>query len=154
MSLLERLAYPALEPGRRFVSPRRTLTETDHQLYMMLVGDWSPIHADAELARSKGASARMMHGGFGVSLTLGLQTAALEFADPMIAALGLDSWRFKAPLHIGDTVYVEVEILERRITSSGDRYTVRRALRLMKGEGVLCQEGEATALLSLPQPSA
>jgi acyl dehydratase len=150
MSVAERLSFAALEPGRRFVSPRRTLTETDHQFYMMLVGDWSPIHADAELARGKGA--RMMHGGFGVALALGLQTAALEFADPLLAALGLDNWRFKAPLGIGDTVFVEVEILEKRITSSGDKYTVRRALRLRKSDDTLCQEGEATALLSLPKP--
>jgi acyl dehydratase len=147
----ERLSFAALQPGRRFVSPRRTLTETDHQLYMMLVGDWSPIHADAEAAGGKGT--RMMHGGFGVALTLGLQTAALEFADPLIAALGLDNWRFKAPLGIGDTVFVEVEILEKRITSNADRYVLRRALRLMKSDGTLCQEGEATALLSLPKQS-
>lgn len=144
----ERLAFAELQPGRRFVSPRRTLTETDHQFYMMLVGDWSPLHADAEAARGKGA--RMMHGGFGVALTLGLQTAALEFADPVIAALGLDNWRFKAPLCVGDTVYVEIEVLEKRVTSSGDRYTVRRALRLKKSDDTLCQEGEATALLALP----
>jgi acyl dehydratase len=145
---MERLSFDALTPGRRFVSSRRTLTETDHQLFMMLVADWSPIHADASIDRGKG---RIMHGSFGLALALGLQTAALEFADTMIAALGVDAWRYKAPLQVGDTVYVEVEILDRRVTSSGDKYVVRRALRLLKTDGTLCQEGEAAALLSLPK---
>ena len=145
----ERLSFDALTPGRRFVSHRRTLTETDHQLFMMLVADWSPLHADAGSAGERG---RMMHGSLGVALALGMQTTALEFADPMIAALGLDSWRFKAPLHVGDTVYVEVEIIDRRITSGGDKYVLRRALRLLRSDGTVCQDGETAALLSLPKP--
>jgi acyl dehydratase len=90
----------------------------------------------------------------GIALTLGLQTSALEFADPLLGALGLTDWTFKAPLFIGDTVLVEVEILEKRITSSGDKYILRRQLRLLKADTTLCQEGIVAALMELPAGAA
>jgi len=147
---LTRLSFTELAPGQRFTSHRRTLTETDHQLFMMLTGDWSPIHADADYARAHKLGQRIMHGGLGIALTLGLQTFALEFADTLLGALGLTDWTFKAPLFIGDTIFVEVEILEKRPASSGDKYVLRRKLRLLKSDNTLCQEGIVAALLALP----
>jgi acyl dehydratase len=144
------LSFNELEPGLRFTSHRRTLTETDHQLFMMLTGDWSPIHADAEHARAHKLGQRILHGGLGIALTLGLQTAALEFADPLLGALGLAEWTFRAPLFIGDTVFVEVEILDKRVTSDGRKYVLRRKLRLLKSDNTLSQEGIASALMALP----
>jgi acyl dehydratase len=144
------LSFNALEPGQRFTSHRRTLTETDHQLFMMLTGDWSPIHADADHARAHKLGQRILHGGLGIALTLGLQTSALEFADPLLGALGLAEWTFRAPLFIGDTVFVEVEILDKRITSDGRKYVLRRKLRLLKSDNTLSQEGIASALMALP----
>lgn len=147
---MTRLSFTELAPGQRFTSHRRTLTETDHQLFMMLTGDWSPIHADADYARAHKLGQRIMHGGLGIALTLGLQTSALEFADTLLGALGLTDWTFKAPLFIGDTIFVEVEILEKRPASSGDKYVLRRKLRLLKSDNTLCQEGIVAALLALP----
>lgn len=144
------LSFNELEPGQRFTSHRRTLTETDHQLFMMLTGDWSPIHADADYARAHKLGQRILHGGLGIALTLGLQTSALEFADPLLGALGLAEWTFKVPLFIGDTVFVEVEILDKRITSDGRKYVLRRKLRLLKSDNTLSQEGIASALMALP----
>jgi acyl dehydratase len=144
------LCFTELESGQRFTSHRRTLTETDHQLFMMLIGDWSPIHADADYARAQKLGQRILHGGLGIALTLGLQTSALEFADPFLGALGISEWAFKAPLFIGDTVFVEVEILDKRITSGGGTYILRRQLRLRKIDDTLCQEGIASALMALP----
>jgi acyl dehydratase len=151
---LTRLSFNELVVGQRFASHRRTLTETDHQLFMMLVGDWSAIHADAEFARATKAGQRLIHGGLGIALTLGLQTTALEFADPFLGALGLTDWSFKAPLFIGDTILVDVEILDKRVTRSGDKYVVQRKLRLLKADGTLCHEGVASALLALPKGAA
>jgi len=147
---LARLSFTELAPGQRFASHRRTLTETDHQLFMMLIGDWGPIHADAEYARAHKLGQRVLHGGLGIALTLGLQTSALEFADPLLGALGIADWTFKAPLFIGDTVFVEVEILEKRIASSRDKYVLQRKLRLLKADNTLGHEGIASALLALP----
>ena len=143
------IGFTELHAGRRFVSPARTLTETDHQAFMMLVGDWHPIHADAEFARAAPFGQRVMHGGFGVALMLGMMANVLEHADPVIGALGMDEWKFRAPLFIGDTVHLEMEILATRLTSDGGRGIVERGLQLLKHDGTLVQSGKSAVLLRL-----
>ena len=145
------LSFAQLAPGQRFRSTGRTLTEADHTLFMMLCGDWHPIHADEEYARTTPAGGRLMHGTFGIALAMGLQTGALEFADPMVGALGFREWSFRAPLRVGDTVHAEVEILACRITSDGARYIVDRRLTLVRHDGAVIQDGIASAMLRLPE---
>jgi len=146
---LAALRFADLEPGRRFRSTGRTLTEADHTLFMMLCGDWHPIHADEEHARTTPAGTRVMHGSFGIAITMGLQAAAVEFADPVLGALGLKEWTFREPLRIGDTVHATVEILSRRITRDGSRYVVERRLGLVRSDGTIIQNGIAAVLLCM-----
>jgi len=152
--LAQLLGFADIVPGQHFRSPGRTLTEADHTLFMMLCGDWHPIHADAEYARTTPAGARMMHGTFGIALAMGLQTAAVEFADPILGALGLKEWTFRKPLLIGDTVHAEVELLSCRTTRDGSRYVVERRLGLIRHDGERIQDGIAPVLLRMPGGSA
>jgi len=141
------VSYASLEPGQTFRSHGRTLTETDHGLFMMLVGDWHPIHADEVYARSTPAGRRLMHGSLGVALAMGMQASMMDFTDPIVGALGLDGWVFAAPLFIGDTVVTEVEIVGKRLTSKGDRGIVQRTLRLINQDGTVVQHGRADVML-------
>lgn len=144
------LGFADIAPGLRFRSHGRTLTESDHQLFMMLCADWHPIHADAEFAATTKAGQRIMHGTFGIALAMGMQAAAVEFADQILGALGLSAWSFHKPLFIGDTVHVEVEFLSRRVTSDRGRYIVERRLSLKRDEDIV-QDGIASAMLKLPE---
>ncbi len=144
------LGYADIQPGLHVRSSGRTLTESDHMLFMMLCGDWHPIHADEQYARATPAGKRLMHGTLGIALAMGMQAAAVEFADPMVGALGITDWKFRKPLLIGDTVHVEIEFLSRRVTRDGARYAVERRLSLMSGAEVI-QDGLATVLLKLPE---
>jgi acyl dehydratase len=136
-----------LEAGQVFKSPGRTLTEGDHALFMMLCGDWHPIHADEEFAKTSTFGRRVMHGSFGITLALGLQTRALEYSDKIIGAMGLKDWRFCKPLFIGDTVHVEIEIMGKRETSKKGRVIAERALRLIKHDASVIQEGRSDIML-------
>ena len=141
------VSYASLEAGQTFRSHGRTLTETDHGLFMMLVGDWHPIHADEVYARATPAGRRLMHGSLGVALAMGMQASMMDFTDPIVGALGLDGWVFAAPLFIGDTVVTEVEIVGKRLTSRGDRGIVQRTLRLINQDGTVVQHGRADVML-------
>lgn len=147
---MHKVSYSRLEAGQRYVGPSRTLTETDHGTFMMLVGDWSALHSDAEYAKTTRFGQRLMHGGFGVALALGMQAQLLDYEEPVIGALGLKDWTFKTPLFIGDTVHVEIEILGKRVTSRGDSYIVERRIRLVKQGNVIVQEGQADVMLKAP----
>ena len=148
------LGYAGITPGSRYAGPGRTLTEADHGLFMMLCGDWDPIHADEEYARTTPAGRRLMHGTLGIALAMGMQAGAVAFADPIIGALSLREWTFRQPLFIGDTVHVEVEFIGTRVTSDGSRYIVERWLRLLRHDGSVVQDGIATAMLTLPESAA
>jgi acyl dehydratase len=140
------LTYETIEVGQRFVSQGRTITEADHGLFTMLSGDWHPIHSDEEFAKTTPLGRRMVHGIFGVVLAISLHNRLLNFADPLVAALGLPEWSYKAPLFIGDTVHVEMEIAAKRLTSKGDRYVVERLIRLVNQHGAVVQEGRASSM--------
>ena len=139
--------YETLKVGEVFVSPGRTITEADHGLFTMLSGDWHPIHCDEEYARKTPLGRRLVHGTLGITLALGsLQAGLLVSRDPLVAALGIKEWKYKAPIFVGDTLHVEMEIAGKRVTSRGDRYIVERLFRLINQHGVEVQEGRTESI--------
>jgi len=135
-------SYDTLAVGQRSVSKGRTITETDHGLFMMLTGAWHPIHADEEYAKTTPLGRRIAQGTLGIALALGnLEGELLVSADPLVAALGIAEWAYKAPIFIGDTLHVAVEIVGKDMTKSGERYVVARRIELVNQDGKMVQEG-------------
>lgn len=143
------MMFHELAVGAKFAGRGRTLTETDLSLACMLSGDWHPIHADEEYARAHGPGRRIFQGTFGILLTVGMATTLPEFGDEVIAATGIQEWKYRAPLFVGDTVRVEAEIVSKRVTSDGRRAIVERSLRLLNQTGSVVQEGIAGTMLRL-----
>ena len=148
------LPYAALEIGARFASHGRTITETDLSLSCMLSGDWHPVHADEEFAKTTPVGKRMLHGPFGILLTMGVATQLPVFADQVIAATGLREWSYGRPIVVGDTLHVEAEIIAKRITSDGKRAIIERRMRLINQDGKLIQEGIAGSMVRLSAAGA
>ena len=140
-------SYDTLEVGTKLVSRARTITEADHGMFMMLSGDWEPIHCDEEYAKTTPLGRRLVHGTYGITLALGsLQAGLLKSTDPLVAALGIKEWNYKGPLFVGDTVHIELEIAGKRLTSKGDKYIVERLIRLINQHGKVVQEGRAESM--------
>jgi acyl dehydratase len=134
--------YDTLAVGQRSASKGRTITETDHGLFMMLTGAWHPIHADEEYAKTTPLGRRIAPGTLGIALALGnLEAELLVSADPLVAALGISDWTYKSPIFIGDTLHVVVEIVGKDMTKSGERYVVTRRIELVNQDGKLVQQG-------------
>lgn len=147
-------SYTDLQAGDRFVGPGRTLTEADLTFACMASGDWHPIHADEVFARGTSAGGRLFHGGYGVLVALGSLANLLEFAEPIIGVLNLREWAFRAPLRVGDTVQVELEIVGKRVTSDGQRAIVERRVALLNQDGVAVQQGFSDVMLQLSPAEA
>jgi acyl dehydratase len=143
------LSFEDLAIGQIFTSHGRTLTETDLSLYSMLTGDWHPIHADEDFARTTKLGQRMFQGSFGIGLAIALSADLMQLRNPIIAALGIRDWSFKSPLVIADTVHVELEIADKRVTSDGRRAVIGRRLRLLKSDKSVAQEGTADLMVGL-----
>lgn len=134
-------SHEALPVGQRWRGHGRTLTEADLTQSCMTSGDWHPIHADAVHAARTSMGQRIFQGSYGLHVALGMATAFPRLGEEVIGALGVSEWRFQAPLFVGDTVHVEVEVTGKRRTSDGGRAVVERRIRLVRQTGELVQEG-------------
>lgn len=101
--------------GEKFVSPARTITETDITMFAALTGDWHPLHTDAEFAKNYYFGERIAHG----MLVLSVGSALIFRLGPnvslpksFIAFYGMDSVRFVGAVKIGDTIHLEAEVAE------------------------------------------
>jgi len=101
--------------GELFISPGRTITETDIVLYSALTGDWWEGHTNVDFAKNTSFGQRIAHG----MLTLCVGTSLLfRLGDYrwlprfFIANYGIDKLRYTAPVMIGDTIRCKAEVLE------------------------------------------
>jgi acyl dehydratase len=140
--------YDTLQVGQKSVSQGRTVSDSDHQFFMMLTGAWHPIHCDVEHAREAGLKGVLVQGTFGVALALGshLEAPLLQSADPLVGALGIKDWSYLGPIFVGDTLHIEVEIADKKLTSDGKRYIVDRAISVINQAGKTIQQGTARSM--------
>ena len=135
-------------PGQVFVTQARTISEADLVTFAGWSWDTNPVHTDAESSRSGRFGERIAHGLLGMSVAMGLVSRLGVFESCSIALLGVDGWRFRAPVRIGDTVRCRVEILSTRLTSAGDAGILARRFTLLNQRDEVVQEGEIGLMVS------
>jgi 3-hydroxybutyryl-CoA dehydratase len=121
--------------GERFVSPARTITETDITMFAAMTGDWHPLHTDVEFAKNYFFGERIAHG----MLVLAVGSALIFRLGPnvslpksFVAFYGMDSVRFVGPVKIGDTIHLEAEVTELR--KKDDKYGIIVAKNFIKNQ--------------------
>jgi len=125
--------------GDTFISPARTITETDFVNYASLTGDWHPLHTNVEYAAKSPFKERIAHGmltlSIGLVLPFRLGLHASFIPRSFIANYGMENVRYTGPTKIGDTIHCEVEVKE--ITDKDDKKGV-----LTTEHRILNQRGE------------
>ena len=106
------LFFEDFEVGQSFESGGRTITETDLTFFSMLSGDWNPIHADAEFAKTTRYGQRVVHGTLGIAIATGMLHEVGIFHESAVAMMSLNQWKFVAPILVGDTLHLRLEITE------------------------------------------
>jgi len=112
---MEKTYLEDFQAGEMIVSPGRTITETDLVLFAALTGDWHPIHTNVEYAGKTPFGERIAHGMLVLTVGSALIFRLGQYAytpKSFIAFYGIDSLRFTGAVKIGDTIHLEVEILE------------------------------------------
>lgn len=136
-----------LEVGQAFSGPARTITEADVVAFAGLSGDYNPIHTDAEFAKGTPYGQRVVYGLLGLSVLTGLLDRTRLFSGSAIAMLGIRDWKFTAPVFIGDTVTLRMEIRGVHRTSKGDRGVVDRHFELVNQRGEVVQQGHIDLMI-------
>ena len=111
---MEKEYYEDYALGEVFVSPGRTITETDLILFSGITGDWHSMHTNVEYAKKSKFGERIAHGmlilSIGTALLFRLGDNVL-FPKSFIAFYGIDKLRFVKPVLIGDTISSKAEVI-------------------------------------------
>ncbi|MBI4507994.1 MAG: MaoC family dehydratase [Deltaproteobacteria bacterium] len=95
----------------------RTVTEGDLALYIALTGDRRPLHCSATFAQALGFARETLHDWLAFHFVFGKTVGQVSLNA--VANLGYADGRFLCPVHVGDTLHSESEVLGTRELSSG-----------------------------------
>jgi acyl dehydratase len=113
--------YEDLKVGFRFRTHRRTIAESDLASFVNLTWLTEELFAVADDS-SRALKGRAVPGALVYSFAEGLLLPSMQDTGLAFLNATLD---IKGPTVIGDTIHVEVEVTESRLTSKGDRGLVR-----------------------------
>jgi acyl dehydratase len=116
------LYFEDFQPGSRYPTRVRTITDADHDAFCSLVGYRVPLFLDDAFARSKGLPGRICPSHLIMSFSTAM-TGDL-FAESIVALRGIENARFLAPVRPGDTIRTEVEVVEKRPSKQPGRGVV------------------------------
>ncbi len=96
--------------------PGRTIGEADNTWFTLLTMNQHPIHFDAEYARHTEFGRPLVVSTFTLSLLVGMSVA--DVSQKAIANLGWERIQLPKPVFIGDTLYAESTVLDKRESKS------------------------------------
>jgi acyl dehydratase len=112
------LFFDEFDLGTRYLHrPGRTVTEADNVLFTTLTMNTQALHLDAAWSATQPFGQRLVNSMFTLSTMVGASVAQLT-QGTLVAQLGLTDVAFPAPVFIGDTLYFETTIDEKRLSSS------------------------------------
>ena len=114
----------------------RRVSRRDIELFTEMTGDRNPLHYDEELAAATRFGSLIVQGG----VTTGLLNAVVaeDLPGPGSVFLRVD-WSFRAPVHPGEEITAEVEVLDVR----PDKPISRVRTTITNGAGAVVLDGTA-----------
>jgi len=140
--------FDEFKVGESFVTPSRTITETDVVMFAGMTGDYNELHTNKEYMKDTPFGKRLVHGLLALAISHGLIFRLGFLEGTAIAFLGIESWQFKAPLFFGDTIHVRINIAEARASKSKpDRGIVKIYLEIVNQTETVVQSGYKTIMM-------
>jgi acyl dehydratase len=110
MKTIENVPFDDMTIGQT-CSYEKTVSEEDVLMFARLSGDANPVHIDEDYAKTTQFGGRIAHGMY----TAALISAAMALQIPGPGSVYLtQTLKFKAPVKIGDTLTVTIEIIGKR----------------------------------------
>ncbi|MCC6189711.1 MAG: dehydratase [Anaerolineales bacterium] len=140
--------FDEFAPGQKIRTAARTVTEADIVGFAGLSGDFNQIHTDAVYAATTPFGQRVAHGLCVLSIASGLtvQTGIME--GTILAFREIQEWKFAAPVRIGETIFVDLEVVETKAIPRIGGGAVTLVLEVKNQSGAVVQKGKWTALFA------
>ncbi len=137
------------DPGRYFEDfqigdvyehwPGRTVSETDNIWFTNLTMNTHPVHFDANYAAQTEFGQCLVNSTLTLSLIVGMCVSGTS--QKAIANLGWEEIKIPAPVFVGDTLYAESEVLDKRESQSRPTQGIVRIRHVGKNqEGVIVMD--------------
>lgn len=130
--------YEDIHVGDKVVTPGKTLTDAIVTIMVALAGYTEPFFHDEEFAKQTPFKGRIMPGLLVVLVAGGLAEQAGFWEGATIGLVGVENIKFPMAARPGDTIRVEMEIINKKETSKPDRGLVwdRKTCRTQRGDVV------------------
>ncbi|MGE0503367.1 MAG: MaoC family dehydratase [Rhizobiaceae bacterium] len=116
--------------------PGRTISEADNTWFTLLTMNTHPLHFDAEYAAKSEFGKMVVSSPLTLAIVAGMSVS--DVSQKAIANLGWTDIELTAPVFVGDTIYAESEVLEKRESKSRPTQgIVTVATRGMKADGTV-----------------
>ena len=106
------LYFEEFKIGQQVSTVARSITEADVVNFAGVSGDYNSIHTDLAYSADSFFEQRVAHGLLVLSVASGLAMRTGLLEGTVIAWRDIRDWRFSKPVFIGDTVHVELEVVE------------------------------------------
>jgi acyl dehydratase len=134
--------------GEEYITPSRTMTETDIVMFAAMSGDYNELHTSEEFGKKTQFGKRIGHGLLGLAVSHGLLFRLGLLEGTAIAFLGLENWKFEVPYFAGDTIRVKVKVAEKKESrSKPDRGVIKLFVQIIKEDGAVLQSGYKTIMV-------
>ena len=134
--------FDDLKVGDTFRTQGRTFTRADVLFWAMFSGDMNPMHVDDDFAREHGIFGGVFPAGLAVvGIASGLNERLGLFSGTGLAMTD-QSIRYRKAVLPGDSVHVELEVLELTPHPKRPAGTARFGYSIVKSDGTVCIEGD------------
>jgi len=153
MSDAAKLYFEDFDASVNIDTDSRTITRQDLETFTKLSGDYNPLHTDEAFARSTPFGALIVQGALVLSIGTGLANSLGYMSGTIEAFVGLD-WRYRAPVKVDDTIWVNIRFKEKRPLEGYAGGLVTLNVTIFNQERKAVQRGKWTLLVRSREPKA
>lgn len=135
------LYFEEFEVGQKMSTVGRTITEADLVNFAGVSADFNSIHTDIAYSTESFFEQRVAHGLLVLSVASGLAMRTGLLEGTVIAWRDIKDWRFSQPVFIGDTVHVELEVLETKAMPRLGGGQVNLSVKILKQDDKIAMKG-------------
>ena len=133
------MTYEDVDTGDEFLSPSRTVGESDVFQFAGITGDFNELHTSEAFAESTPYGTRIVHGMLTLAIANGLYVRIGIFKNSVF--LGIDRWRFLKPVKIGDTICLRLLSEDKRETKDGKRGIIGMKYEVLNQKDEIVADG-------------
>jgi len=146
------LYFEEFEIGQRMSTAGRTITEADVVNFAGVSGDYNLIHTNIVYSADSFYEQRVAHGLLVLSVASGLAMRTGLMEGTVIAWRDIRDWRFSQPVFIGDTVHVELEVVEMKPIPRLGGGQVNLGVKIFNQDGKTVMKGNwGVLMMSMPE---